>query len=166
MSQQSLYVTFWADLFHKFSRKTALAISAAPNGESFLRRLNRLFRCLRGPWPSNKFGKIIQDARLHLIDLLERGEGPELIEMYMAGVCRDRGTEDIGAVELLKALREKKGQPFQSKWSVYDLMSLLYMLHCTLISCGLFRELVPAPSARYTTCVLHRAQRREMVLFL
>lgn len=133
MSQQSLYVTFWADLFHKFSRKTALAISAAPNGESFLRRLNRPFRCLRGPWASNKFGKIIQDARLHLIDLLERGEGEELIEMYMAGVCRDRGTDDIGAVELLKALREKKGERFQTKWSIE---SMLYILNLILVCSG------------------------------
>ena len=128
MSQQSLYVTFWADLFHKFSRKTALAISAAPNGESFLRRLNRLFRCLRGPWASNKFGKIIQDARLHLIDLLERGEGEELIEMYMAGVCRDRGTDDIGTVELLKALREKKGDRFETKWSIECMFYILNLI--------------------------------------
>lgn len=111
MSSQNLYVTFWADLFHKICRKTALAVSIAANGEAFLRRLNRLFRVLRGPWASNKFGKIIQDARCQLIDLIEQGQSNEIVEMYMAGVCRDRGLDagEMDQGELIRALKEKRG---------------------------------------------------------
>ena len=132
MSSQNLYVVFWADLFHKISRKTSLAIATAPNGEAFLRRINRLFRVLRGPWSQSKFGRIIQDARKHLIELLEKGEGDELIEMYMAGCCRDQGKDEgeFGHSELLNALRAKKGRKKFDSVNNWIVKGQLKFSHC------------------------------------
>ena len=74
-----------------------------------MRRLNRLFRVLRGPWGTSPFGTLIQDARKQLIRLLENGQGDDLIQMYMCGCARDRGKTEIDAGDVLAALREKAG---------------------------------------------------------
>ena len=110
MASQNLWVVFWPDLFHKINRKTQLALATPHNGTAFMRRLNRLFRVLRGPWGTSRFGSSIQDARKQLISLLERGEGQDLIEMYMCGCARDRGKTEFEPGEVLAALREKAGQ--------------------------------------------------------
>lgn len=55
---------------------------------------------------------MIQDCRKQLIRLLEKGEGQDLIEMYMSGCARDRG-KDVGEFtpeEVLNALRERSGE--------------------------------------------------------
>lgn len=36
-----------------------------------MRKVNRLFRMLRGPWGTGKFGKMMAEARDHLIKLIE-----------------------------------------------------------------------------------------------
>lgn len=74
-----------------------------------MRRISRLFRVLRGPWGTSRFGTLIQDARKKLIRLLEDGQGEDLIQMYMCGCARDRGKIEIDAGDVLAALREKAG---------------------------------------------------------
>ena len=70
LSSCGVYITFWGDMFHKVARKTSLALSIPDHGAQFMRKVNRLFRMLRGPWGSGKFGKIHAEARQHLIKLL------------------------------------------------------------------------------------------------
>jgi len=96
-------------MFHKINRKTQLAISYPDHGTDLMRRISRLFRVLRGPWNTSRFGMLIQDARKKLIRLLQDGQGEDLIQMYMCGCARDGGKTEIDAGEVLAALREKAG---------------------------------------------------------
>ena len=71
LASQNVWCVFWADLFHKVARKTTLALGTPENGSLFMRKVNRLYRMLRGPWGTGKFGKMMAEARDHLIKLLE-----------------------------------------------------------------------------------------------
>lgn len=109
LASQHCWALLWPDMFHKINRKTQLAISYPDHGTDLMRRISRLFRVLRGPWNTSRFGMLIQDARKKLIRLLQDGQGEDLIQMYMCGCARDRGKTEIDAGEVLAALREKAG---------------------------------------------------------
>ena len=104
----------YPDVFHKISRKTGLAIGLAPGGESLLRRLNRLFRVLRGPWHTCRFGKMIAEARVHLTKQLEANNAAasDLVELYLPSICRDLGVaqQSHSRVQVLDILKRKGGQ--------------------------------------------------------
>jgi len=111
LSSQHVWCVFWADLFHKVARKTTLALATPPNGSLFMRKVNRLFRMLRGPWGTGKFGKMMAEARGHLIKLIEKGEGEEIVDMYLAGCARDVGKDvaTFGRQDILELLKKKQG---------------------------------------------------------
>ena len=111
MSNSGCYCLFWPDMFHKTSRKVALAIQNSTEGKPLLKRLQRLFRFTRGPWSTSRFGKTLGEARAALLQALKNGNGLEVAEVYMSGVARDLnrvdGTVDLSDVQTV--LKTKAG---------------------------------------------------------
>jgi hypothetical protein len=111
------WMVMWPDVFHKISRKTTLAIGLAPGSQVLLRKINRLFRVLRGPWHTCKFGKTILEARQHLIRQLEDGNEAacELVDLYLPAICRDLGIEETAGSRghVIDILKKKGGRARQ-----------------------------------------------------
>ena len=114
LASSRAWCLMWPDMFHKISRKTTLAIGAAPGGQQCLRKISRFFRVLRGPWHTCKFGKIILEARQHLTRLLEEGneDAMELLRLYLPLICREMGIDETAdsAAVVLDVLKKKGGR--------------------------------------------------------
>lgn len=105
-------MVFWPDMFHRFARRTAAALSSS-DGTDLLRKLNKLFKFSRGPYNTSKHGKVMESHRGHLIAALKSGAANELCDMWMAGVARDVGKDLADSVsDLIAELERKKGRWF------------------------------------------------------
>lgn len=107
----NVWIVFWADLFHKVARKTSKAINTADGGTGFLRKINRLFRMLRGPWNTGKFGRWLAEARGHLLKQLENNNeaANQFVEKFLASIANDKGLdqESFNRATLIQALKKK-----------------------------------------------------------
>ena len=79
-----------------------------------MRRISRLFRALRGPWHTCKFGKIILEARQHLVREVAAGNEAAcaLVDLYLPPICRDLSIDPgIGTrAHVLDILKRKGGK--------------------------------------------------------
>ena len=111
MCKEQLWVLYWPDMLHKFTRKAAMAIQFACEAKSSLKCLQRLFRCTRSPFNTSAHGKLLLSARKQLLAAPERGECDELLDMWFPGICRDHGMNvaDFTVSMLIQHLKKRSG---------------------------------------------------------
>lgn len=100
----------WPDLFHRISRRVAASL-AASEGNVLLKKLNRVFKYSRGPFATDKNGRVLQEFKIALVKALKRGHASELAQMYLCGVARDLGRDvsSFDVTDLIAALEKKAG---------------------------------------------------------
>ena len=162
MSQQSLYVTFWADLFHKFSRKTALAIAGGSAQWRILSsQIEPAISLSQRPLGIQQIRQDHPRCQTSFDRLTWTGWGRGAhrdVHGWRLPRSWDWRHWDCGVAESVA---------WKERWPVWNqVVYRVYALYFKF-NFGLFRDLiVSAAPARYTTCVLHGTQRREMVFFL
>lgn len=112
LSANNYWCVFHADMFHKMSRKCSLAISTSPSGNPFLKKLNRLFRMLRGPFGTAHFGKSLLETRQHLLLQLQskRSAAIEFAELFLSSIASDYQVDEFSVTDLIETLKGRKGK--------------------------------------------------------
>lgn len=110
MSSLGLWALLWPDLFHRISRRVAASL-AASEGSVLLKKLNKVFKYSRGPFATNKNGRVLQEFKIALVKALKEGHASQLSQMYLCGVARDLGRDvsSFDVSDLIAALENKAG---------------------------------------------------------